>query len=155
MKKTPAELKQGMIVRLDKSKRERIVESIKGPDSMTGCYFVTFEGDTKANAWYPPKYPFTLTALGKRNNGIATVVELALDPENGFQVRPEISVGKLVKAIRDLRSLGRTRRWDLVLTRWENMVLECDEHDAHSNEWNRILHWAIIQGSTYAFHAAA
>lgn len=96
----------------------------------------------------------TTAAAQKRFDGIKSVTELAIDPANGFQVRPEITVGKLVKAIRDLRKLGRTRRWDLVLTRWENMILECDELPAHSEEWNRHLHWAILQGNVYAGYAA-
>src|SRR5687767_1471621 len=96
----------------------------------------------------------TTAAQQKRFDAIKTVTELAIDPENGYQVRPEITVGKLVKAIRDLKALGRTVRWLKSLERWENMILECDDFEQGSEEWKRHMHWAVLQGNVYAGHAA-
>jgi len=96
----------------------------------------------------------TTAAQQKRFDAIRAITDLAIDPDNDYQVRPEITVGKVVKAIRNLKPLGRTRRWGLAISRWENMILECDNYATHSEEWNRVMHWAILQGNVYAGHAA-
>lgn len=96
----------------------------------------------------------TTKAQQARFDAIGQIVTLAIDPDNGYQVRPECSVGKVVKAIRDLKPLGRTQRWGQAITRWENMILECDDYAKQSEEWKRHMHWAILQGNVYAGHAA-
>lgn len=96
----------------------------------------------------------TTAAQQKRFDAIKAVTALVIDEDNGFQVRPEVTVGKVVKAIRNLKPLGRTNRWGLAIQRWENMILECDDYVAHSEEWKRHFHWAILQGNVYAGHAA-
>lgn len=102
----------------------------------------------------PYSIDMTTAAQQKRFDGVKAITALALDEDNGFQVRPEISVGKVVKAIRDLHKLGRTDRWFHALNRWESMILECDDYEKQSEEWKRHMHWAIMQGNVYAGHAA-
>lgn len=97
----------------------------------------------------------TTAATQKRLDAIQAITDLAIDPENGYQVRPEITVGKVLKAIRDLKKLAtaRHRRWGLAIVRWEEMVLGCDDFEIQSEEWKRHMHWAILQGGVYAVHA--
>lgn len=97
----------------------------------------------------------TTAAAQKRFDGIRRVTELAIDPENGFQVRPEITVGKMIKAIEELRKLGRTERWSKALTQWQEMIKGCDEeYYVQSDPWKRHMHWAVLQGNVYAGYAA-
>lgn len=93
-------------------------------------------------------------AAAKRYDAIRELTEFALDCNNGHQVAEGMSVGKLLKRIRDMKKLGRTVRWLKSLERWEAMILECDDYVKGSEEWKRHLHWAILQGNVYAGYAA-
>ena len=95
----------------------------------------------------------TNSAAQKRADAIQAVTDLVIDPENGYQVRPEMSVSKAVKAVRDLAKLGRTPRWHAALKQWESMILECDDFEKQGSEWRERMHWAILQGGVYALHA--
>lgn len=96
----------------------------------------------------------TTKAAQKRYDGIRAVTEFALDCNNGHQVAEGVTVGKLIKRVRDLKALGRTPRWGAALSRWENMLTECDDYPQGSEEWKRHLHWAVLQGNVYAGYAA-
>lgn len=90
----------------------------------------------------------------RRFNGIGDVVAMVLDAEDGYSVRPEVTVDIIVQAMEELRALGRTERWQNNITRWQNMVKECDQYDRDAEGWTSHMHWAILQGNVYVGHAA-
>jgi len=96
----------------------------------------------------------TTAAAQKRYDAIRALTEFALDCNNGHQVAEGMSVGKLLKRIKDMKKLGRTNRWHAALTRWEDMILECDDYVKDTEEWKRHLHWAVLQGNVYTGYAA-
>jgi len=96
----------------------------------------------------------TTAAAQKRYDGIRAVTEFAIDCNNGHQIAEGVTVGKLIKHVRDLQKLGRTNRWFQACQRWEAMFIECDDYTEGTEEWKRHMHWAVLQGNVYAGYAA-
>lgn len=96
----------------------------------------------------------TTKAAAKRYEAIRQLIERFIDDENGYQLRPDTTVQRVVDAIEELRGLGRTERWSHNLNRWQGMAEMGNDYVDDAATWKRHMHWALIQGSVYVGYAA-
>lgn len=78
----------------------------------------------------------------RRHANIRSTVAAQLDTNH--LVRSDATRDDVAVAIRALTDLGRTGRWINAIDTWACMVLDEDND----------LHWALLQGSVGATHAA-
>jgi hypothetical protein len=78
----------------------------------------------------------------RRFAAIADTVSKFLGDDHA--IRSDVTRQQVFDAIRPLGSLGRTGRWINTIGTWECMILDAGND----------LNWALLQGSTFAVHAA-
>jgi hypothetical protein len=86
----------------------------------------------------------TSTPSERRFDAIREISLRFLDATQEYEVRAGTTRVEVAAAIEDLRPLGRSDRWDAALDKWRAWVL--DEEVS--------LRWSIVEGSTWAGHAA-
>jgi len=96
----------------------------------------------------------TTTPTQRRYDEIKRVTELFLDENAAYVLKDGITVKEICQGIETLRKLGRTERWDVAITTWKNLIWQANSAEQGSSEWKRIVHWALLEGSISAGHAA-
>jgi hypothetical protein len=88
-----------------------------------------------------------MNAADKRFNALKAFCDKYWPESNDYKFLSDTTDEQLTADIESMRSLGRTERWQAVLTKWQGMVNTCD-HGCESVTAH--LDWAAMQGSTYA-----
>ncbi len=119
---------------------------------------------------------FIRTAAEKRSDGIRTVVDryIGQGVRLGEIIDETATFGTLASEVRELDKLGRSSAWKAGVANWLNTISYAANQFAESMEWDgswdlwsakrgdftsngqadfdRLLSWAILQGSVYATH---
>lgn len=116
------------------------------------------------------------SAAEKREDAIRAVVDryIGRDDRLGEIIDPTATFGTLVFEVAELKKLGRTDRWIAGIDSWINTIVDAVSQFSDSMVWDgtwdlwdakrddftrngqadfdRLLMWAVLQGSVYATH---